>query len=95
MHIINRPPSIVLQNKTPFEILLQKTPACDHLKVFGCLAMASNPSRNHDKFDPRGVPCLFLGYPSHKKGYKVMNLLTNQFFVSSDVRFYENIFPYK
>jgi len=73
MHIINRPPSIVLQNKTPFEILLQKTPAYDHLKVFGCLAMASNPSRSHDKFDPRGVPYLFLGYPSHKKGYKLMN----------------------
>ena len=76
VYIINRLPSRVLQNKTPFDILLQQTPAYDHLKVFRCLAMASNPSRNHDKFDPRGVPCLFLGYPSHQ-GYKLMNLLTN------------------
>jgi len=76
-------------------MLLQKTPAYDHLKVLGCLANASNPSRNHDKFDPKGVPCLFLGCPSPQKGYKLMNLLTNEFFVSRDVRFYENIFPYK
>jgi len=68
VHIINRLPSGVVQNKTPFEILMQQSPSYDHLRVFGCLAMASNPSRSHDKFNPCGVPCLFLGYPSQQKG---------------------------
>ncbi|XP_071695220.1 uncharacterized protein [Rutidosis leptorrhynchoides] len=35
--------------------------------VFGCLAIASNPSRNVDKFTERGVPCVFLGYPQQQK----------------------------
>ena len=64
------------------------------MRVFGCLAMASNPSRTHNKFfEPGGVPCLFLGYPLHQKGYKLMNLLTKKFFVLRDVQFYEHIFP--
>ncbi|GKG14329.1 cysteine-rich receptor-like protein kinase 8, partial [Tanacetum coccineum] len=56
--------------------------------------MASNPDRTADKFSPRGVPCLFLGYPQHQKGYKLYNLLTKTKFVSRDVQFYEEIFPY-
>jgi len=93
VYIINRLPSSVLKNKTPFEVLMQKLPDYHHLKVFGCLAMASNPSRSHDKFDPRRVPCLFVGYPSQQNGYRLLNLLTNQYFVSRDVVFYEHIFP--
>ena len=95
VHIINRLPSSVLANKTPYEVLMRKTPAYSHLKVFGCLAMASNPSRSHDKLDPRGIPCLFVGYPSQQKGYRLLNLITNQYFVSRDVLFYEHIFPYQ
>jgi len=94
VYIINRLPSSVLHNKTPFEILLNDHPKYDHMKVFGCLARASNPSRTHDKFEPRGVPCLFLGYSLRQKGYKLMNLLRKQCFVSRDLQFYEHIFPY-
>lgn len=38
---------------------------------------------------------MFLGYPSNKKGYRLLNLLTDIVFVSRDVRFFEHIFPYK
>ncbi|GJU93505.1 cysteine-rich receptor-like protein kinase 8 [Tanacetum coccineum] len=91
---INKTPSSVLKFKTPYEVLLQKKPVYEHLRVFGCLAMASNPDRTIDKFSPRGVPCLFLGYPQHQKGYKLLNLLTKKKFVSRDVQFYEHVFPY-
>ena len=37
---------------------------------------------------------MFLGYPQHQKGYKLLNLLTHRRFVSRDVVFYEHIFPY-
>ncbi|GJZ90922.1 cysteine-rich receptor-like protein kinase 8 [Tanacetum coccineum] len=66
----------------------------EFLRVFGCLAMASNPDRQADKFSPRGAPCLFFGYPQHQKGYKLYNLFNNTKFVSRDVQFYEEIFPY-
>nr|GEU96798.1 retrovirus-related Pol polyprotein from transposon TNT 1-94 [Tanacetum cinerariifolium] len=57
-------------------------------------SMASNLDRTVDKFSPRGVPCLFLGYPQHQKGYKLLNLLTKKKFVSRDVQVYEHVFPY-
>ncbi|XP_071739103.1 uncharacterized protein [Rutidosis leptorrhynchoides] len=56
--------------------------------------MASNPSRVSDKFQERDVPCVFLGYPPHQKGYKLYNLQTHSTFVSRDVKFFEHIFPY-
>lgn len=65
------------------------------MKTFGCLTMASNPANSGDKFNERGVPCVFLGYPQTQKGYKLLNLNTNMVFVSRDVRFYEGIYPYK
>uniref|UniRef100_A0A803LRV9 Uncharacterized protein n=1 Tax=Chenopodium quinoa TaxID=63459 RepID=A0A803LRV9_CHEQI len=53
-----------------------------------------NPSISHDKLDARGIPCIFMGYPSNQKGYKLISLINSQAFVSMDVNFYENIFPY-
>ncbi|GKF35345.1 retrovirus-related pol polyprotein from transposon TNT 1-94, partial [Tanacetum coccineum] len=93
-YLINRFPLVVLGNKTPYEMLMNKKPSYSNLKVFGCLVVESNPSRVTDKMAPRGVPCLFLGYPPHQKGYTLLNLLTHARFVSKDVTFYEHIFPY-
>ncbi|XP_074347249.1 uncharacterized protein LOC141686088 [Apium graveolens] len=47
-----------------------------------------------DKFDQQGVPCVFIGYPPHQKGYKLLDLATKKEFVSRDVVFHERIFPY-
>ncbi|GKB60306.1 retrovirus-related pol polyprotein from transposon TNT 1-94 [Tanacetum coccineum] len=93
-YLINRFPSPILQNKTPYELLLNKVPDYSHLKVFGCFAVATNPSRISDKFASKGVPCVFLGYPAQQKGYKLYNLLTHSCFVSRDVQFHEHIFPF-
>ncbi|GKB56595.1 retrovirus-related pol polyprotein from transposon TNT 1-94 [Tanacetum coccineum] len=55
-YLINKIPSSVLSNKTPYELLLKRRPVYDHLRVFGCLAVVSNHSKTADKFEPRGVP---------------------------------------
>ncbi|KAK9684140.1 hypothetical protein RND81_10G189200 [Saponaria officinalis] len=93
-YLINRMPTTLLQNKTPYEVLYGKTPSLSHLKVFGCLVLASNPEHHKDKFKERAVPCVFLGYAQTQKGYKLQNLLNKQYFVSRDVAFYESVLPF-
>lgn len=94
VHLINRLPTPLLDNKTPYEVLYKEQPTYDHLRVFGCLAIASNPIVTTDKFAARGLPCVFLGYPPTKKGYRLLNLSTMTEFLSRDVKFHEEIFPF-
>lgn len=63
VHLINRLPSSVLGNKTPYEKLYNTPPTYDHVKTFGCLAFATNYSITADKFAHRGIPAIFMGYP--------------------------------
>lgn len=92
-YIINRLPTPLLQNKTLFEVLFGVPPSYDHIKEFGCLAFAYT-HRSTDKLNPRGLPCVFLGYPAKQKGYKLLDITTKHVFVSRDVKFHEKIFPY-
>ncbi|XP_074305524.1 uncharacterized protein LOC141640740 [Silene latifolia] len=94
-YLINRLPAPLIRNKTPYEMLHHKCPDYTNLKTFGCLVMAYNPERNKDKFQARGIPCVFIGYPANQKGYKVEELHTKKRFVTRDVKFYEHIFPFK
>ncbi|OMO75305.1 Integrase, catalytic core [Corchorus capsularis] len=71
-YIINRLPSKVINNKTPFEMLFGKKPEYDHLRVFGCLVYAHDNSKRGDKFSERGKPCVFVGYPNGQKGQMIV-----------------------
>lgn len=95
-YIANRLPSQtdVNRGKSPYEVLYGKVPNYTFMKCFGCLAFAYNPEKRKDKFQARGVPCIFIGYSHTQKGYKMHNLLTGVSFVSRDVRFYESVYPY-
>lgn len=91
-YLINRTPTPLLDGKTPYELLYRKKPHLDNLKGLGCLCYAHYKTR--DKFDERGKRCIFIGYPHSKKGWKVYDLKERWVFVSRDIIFYENVFPY-
>lgn len=71
-----------------------KAPSYDNIRTFGTLCFARKITRNRDKFDERGTRCLFLGYPMGKKGWLVFDLTTEKTFISRDVIFHEEKFPY-
>ncbi|XP_023771360.1 uncharacterized protein LOC111920014 [Lactuca sativa] len=92
--LINRMPTSVLNGQSSYELVFQRTPSFDYLRVFGCLCFAVKPNVS-DKLFELAEKCIFLGYCSDKKAYKLLSLDTNSSFISRDVKFYEYVFPYK
>ena len=92
--LINRLPSPVLKFRTPYELLFGKSAYYHSLKTFGCLCNASSLPSHRTKFSARAVPSVFMGYPIGYKGYRLFNLATKQFFISRDVSFHEEVFPF-
>lgn len=93
-HLINRTPTPILQNRTPFEILFNKLPNFDVIRTFGCLCFAHNQKTKGDKFASKSRKCVFVGYPFGQKGWRVYDLDAKEFFVSRDVKFIEDVFPF-
>ena len=92
-YILNRVPSTILKDKSPFEMLYGRAPSLSHLRVIGCLCYVTVMPRQ-DKFGARAVKCVFLGYGLYQKGYKVYDLAKEQVFISRDVMFHESCFPF-
>ena len=68
IYLINKCPSAALNFKVPDEIQNGVQPDCGHLKVFGCVAYAH---KSEGKLEPRARRCMFIGYPTGVKGYKL------------------------
>ncbi|PKU73211.1 Retrovirus-related Pol polyprotein from transposon TNT 1-94 [Dendrobium catenatum] len=94
VYLINRLPSRALQNRSPYQILYQKPPAYNHLKIFGCLCYPWLRPYSTSKLSPLSIPCVFIGYASAQKGYRCLNPKTGKVYVSRHVIFNEAIFPY-
>lgn len=93
-YLINKMPTPIFQGKSPYTILYKKPVVYDHLRVFGCLCFASTLPKG-DKFKPRAKRVVFIGYSETQKGYKLFDLQQNTYWVSRDVVFREDIFPFK
>lgn len=92
-YLLNRTPSIT--GISPYELLFNKIPEYHDLRVFGCLCFATVVPHPTDKFAPRAVKGVFVGYPFGTKGFRVLDLETKQVFVSRDVVFHETHFPFQ
>lgn len=93
--MINRVPSRLLQRKSPFQLLNNSLPDYKNLKVFDSLCYAFTLPYNRSNFQPRATTAVFISYPQGMKAYKLYNIDQENFFISRDVTFHEDIFPFK
>ncbi|XP_010496878.1 PREDICTED: uncharacterized protein LOC104773906 [Camelina sativa] len=89
-YLINRTPTKVLNDLSPFEVLNKFKPSLDHLRVFGCVCFVLVPGEQRSKLDAKSTKCMFVGYSTTQKGYKCYDPATSRLYVSRDVRFLEN-----
>lgn len=92
-YLINILPSKVINFSTPVERLLGETPDYNSLRVFG-YACWPNLRPYTIKLSFRSIRCVFLGYSSMHKGFKCLDPSTGRVYISRDVVFDENIFPF-
>lgn len=92
--MINLLPLKVTEKKSPFEILYNQKSEYDILQIFGCLVYYRNNETKGDKFDARGSPSIFVGYPRGIKEYKIYDTKTSKIIVSRDVKFVERTFSF-
>ncbi|KAI5352875.1 hypothetical protein L3X38_005767 [Prunus dulcis] len=89
VYVLNRSPTKALDKKTSFEAYSGRKPGLKHLKVFGSVCYAHVPNPQRQKLDSTSNRCVFLGYGSCEKGYRLYDIATGKVIISRDVVFNE------
>ena len=89
IHILNRSPTLAVQNMTQEEAWNGRKPVVDHFRIFGCIAYAHIPDEKRRNLDKKGEKCIFLGVSDKSKAYKLYNPNTMIIVISRDVVFDE------
>lgn len=74
VYLINKTPTLVLDNLSPYDKSFHAAPIYTHLCVFDCLCYVSTHSNSRQKFESRANRCVFIGFKTGVKGYKVLNI---------------------
>jgi hypothetical protein len=93
-YLINRLPTPVLQNSSPFQKLFNLRPNYSFLRVFGCACWPHLRPYNRHKLDYRSAECIFLGYSPSHRGYKCLHLPSGRVYISRHVIFDKSLFPF-
>lgn len=97
-YLINCMPTHNLKNCSPYEILFISPFDYSFLSVFCCTFWPNLHPYNAHKFQPRSLPCVFLGYKLYcplQKGCKSLHIFYGRIYISRDVQFDELLFPFK
>uniref|UniRef100_A0A2N9HG58 Integrase catalytic domain-containing protein n=1 Tax=Fagus sylvatica TaxID=28930 RepID=A0A2N9HG58_FAGSY len=90
VYTINRCPSPIVQNTTPYEQLFGTAPNYSLLKVYGCVCFVLLQPHERTKLQPRSQLFCFLGYGLEEKGYRCYDSVAKRLRVSRHVVFWEH-----
>ena len=90
VHILNRCPTVAVQNKTPEEAWSNVKPMVDYFRVFGCVAHAHVPDQKRSKLDEKSKKCVFFGVSDESKAYILYDPISKKIIISKDVIFQED-----
>ena len=90
VHAINRIPSPIIHNQTPYEYLFGSPPDCHHLRSFGSACFILLQPHKHNKLESRSRLCCFLGYGETQKGYQCYDPISHHLRISRNVVFWEH-----
>lgn len=94
VYVINRIPSSILENKSPFEVAYGSAPNYANFKPFGCRVYPYLRDYSPHKLAPHSRPCIFLGYSSSYKGFRCYDPDSSKIYVSRHAQFDEQNFPF-
>jgi histone deacetylase 1/2 len=93
-YLINHIASPTIHNLTPMKRIFQQDPDYSILQVFGCACWPNLRPYNSHKLEFRSKRCVFLGYSNLHKGFKCLDISSSSVYISRDVVFGENVFPF-
>ena len=88
-YIQNRVPHKHLYGMSPFESQRGNKHDVTHLRIFASKAQARIPTKKRKDLQPQSQECLFVRYSEDSKGYKLIKLRTNKYFIEISVHFEE------
>jgi hypothetical protein len=74
-------PHISVKYKTPYETWSGLKLKVTHFLIFGSRAWDWIPSENRKALDPQSIECTFVGYLDSVKGYKLIDLSSDQLII--------------
>lgn len=93
VHLINRLPSTVLNNQSPYKVLFKENPDYKSLKIFRCACYPNLRVYNSHKFSFHSTKCVYLGLSQHHKGFLCLSSI-GRLYISWHVVFNEQEFPF-
>nr|GFC52981.1 retrovirus-related Pol polyprotein from transposon TNT 1-94 [Tanacetum cinerariifolium] len=85
----NRSLVIPRHEKTPYHIINDRKPSVKFFHIFGSICYIVEDGENLDKMKEKGDECIFVGYSTQSRAYRVFNKRTRVIMESIHVNFDE------
>jgi len=94
-YVKNRVVHTALGDNVPEGVWTGNKPSVKHLKTYGCLAYVHLPTQIKHKLNPRAKKCIFVGYSTQTRGYRLWDPTTDDIVHSKHVEFVEEVYGYE